>query len=158
MRAFRQGAAFRLKAVEREVCLLVMTQAIPAWLTDRNGDTREIANEIRLHHGLFVDARRSNIGFQDLDWFGEADALRLVDAIDARCGWKRKTSKNDWLLIERTARERIEASGFPTTQAQLHEALLESLVSVAPSSGVPHRTEMLKLLASLMVEYGESEN
>lgn len=158
MRAFRRGAAFRLKAAERELCQLIMTQAIPAWLTDRNGDTREISNEIRFHHGLFVDSRRNGIGFQDLDWFGETDALCLVDAIDVRGGWKRKTSKNDWLLIERIARERVEAAGLPATQAQLHDAVLEILVAVAPMASAPHRTEVLELLASLMVEYGQSEN
>lgn len=154
MRAFRRGAAFRLNAVERELCQLIATQDMPAWLTDRNGDTHEIVDEIRLHHDLFVDAKRSRVAFQDLHWHAETDALRLVDALDAECRWKTKTSKNDWLLVERMARECIEATGLPATQAQLHEAVLDSLGAIDP----PHRTEMLELLAPLMIEYGESEN
>lgn len=158
MKAFRRGERHRRAVVEHALVQLILVKAIPAWITDHHGDTREASDRVRTASGLHLDSKRSALHLQDLNWFVETDAIQLCEALEKECAWKTNTSVNDWLLIERLARERIESRGLPDTQEALLREVLEQLSSLDPSASEPNRADTLKCISELFQEHGESEN
>jgi len=158
MRAFRRGCEFRRNAVSKILLTLITRQQIPAFLTDRHGDVRDIEDRVRLFDDLNIDLRKSQLGFHDLRqspiWYAETDASKLVAALDDKQAWQTNRSKNDWLLIQRIAREIIEAEGLPELQETLFKRVVGQL---PPTFEEPARSDTLKLLSELLTEYGESE-
>ncbi|MDR6955522.1 hypothetical protein J2X65_004902 [Ancylobacter sp. 3268] len=132
-------------------------------MADDFGASREISSETRLHDYLRIDTRRSRISIHDAGigptWHAETDAPKLVEALDSARAWKSKPSPNDWLMLERIAREHIETVGLPETQQALLDKVQDAQISINPASHMPSRSEGLRLMSKLYAEYGEvSEN
>ena len=158
MRAVRRAEIYRRLTVERVLVQLILVKAIPVWITDRHGDTREASDEIRTASVLHLESRRSSLHLQNLNWFAETDALQLCESLEGHCAWKTKTSANDWLIIERIARERIESRGLPDTQEELFQEVTDQLRSLDPFASEPNRADTLRRISLLFEEYAESEN
>ena len=158
VRAFRRGEYHRRLTVERALVQLMLVKAIPVWITDCHGDTREANDGIRAASGLSLDSRQSALHLQDVEWFAETDALALLDALDDQCAWKTNVSVNDWLIIERLVRERIESRGLPDTKEALFEEVTGQLRCFDPSASEPNRADTLRRISLLFEEYAESEN
>ena len=161
-RAFATGVKFRQKRISDKLLRIIIRGEIPVFVTDEHMRTTPIGDEIRLFYDLNIDVKRNVIGFHDLKsdlcWTAQIDASKLILGLEKNRVWAKKSSINNWLRIEKIAREIIEFTGLPQTQEQLHTSLSAMLAETYPDLHEPNKSEVMLMLSLLFEEYSESEN
>jgi hypothetical protein len=151
----------RRTTVEKQIRRMIVRREIVAELTDENMISHDLDDRLRLNEALNFDVLGNAIGFHDLgpgsSWSFSTSLPNLLAALEEKKGWKRNSSKNDWLMFERLARIEFETRGVPDVLEKMMGVLIEKYQKIEENADEPNRTEILQLLSQLKTEYSESE-